>query len=481
MTSMVIPPGVASDAAATAPLATIAETLSTFAADLRFESIPAAVLERAKYLILDAVGIAYASTRYEFAQRSLSAMTDLSSGTGDMPVIALPARLQVRDAMLMNGILVHGLDFDDTHAQGVIHATASCFPSALGVAAQAGLSGRELLAAYIVGVETGARIGSVAKGGFHQVGFHPTGLVGAFACTLITGRLFGLNTRQLSMAQGIALSMGSGSLEFLQDGAWTKRMHPGWAAVAGLTAASLARHGFIGPRETYEGRFGLFASHLGELGKECDLSLATAGLGETWEVAKVSVKPIPACHFTHACADAAAIIGQRHGLKPGDIRSVRALVPQEVVKTVCEPVATKQRPQNSYDAQFSIPYIVATALLRGSFALEHLEDPALADPEVLTLAQKVQYEVDPASPFPKYYSGEVVVTTNDGREIRHREEMNRGAADRPITNVDIETKFMGNAALAVSSSRAVQVRDLILALDAGIDARAFADGLAARG
>lgn len=482
MTSMVIPPGITADpAATTTPMASIAETLSRFAADLRFEAIPVTVLERAKYLILDAVGIAYASTQYEFAQRSLSAVTDLSGGMGDMPVIALRARLQLRDAMLMNGILVHGLDFDDTHAKGVIHATASCFPCALGVAAKAGLDGRELLAAYVIGVEAGARIASVAKGGFHQVGFHPTGLVGAFACTLIAGRLYGLNIQQLAMAQGIALSVGAGSLEFLQDGAWTKRMHPGWAAVSGLTAASLARHGFIGPRQTYEGRFGLFASHLGQLAKECDLGLATAGLGETWEVAKVSVKPIPACHFTHGCADAAAIIGKRHGIKFGDIRSVRALVPQEVVKTVCEPVATKQRPQNSYDAQFSIPYIVATALLRGSFGLQHLEDSALADPEVLALAQKVQYEVDPASPFPKYYSGEVIVTTNDGREIRHREEMNRGAADRPITNADIEKKFMGNAALAVSSSRAAQVRDLILAMDAGIDARDFAEGLAARG
>ena len=189
------------------------------------------------------------------------------------------------------------------------------------------------------------------------------------------------------MAQGIALSAASGSLEFLKDGAWTKRMHPGWAAVAGFTARRLARHGFVGPREAYEGRFGLFASHLGAHAADIDLSLATAGLGEIWEVAKVTVKPIPACHFTHACADAAAILRGKHGFKIADIRSVRALVPREVVKTVCEPVATKKRPQNSYDAQFSIPYIVATALARGRFGLAHLEEAALADPEVLALAQ----------------------------------------------------------------------------------------------
>ena len=479
MTNLSIPPAAA--AQATGRGATIAATLAAFAEGLRPESIPAAVLERAKYLILDAVGIAHASTTQAFAHRSLSAATDLSGGTGDMPVIGMPARLELRDALLMNGILVHGLDFDDTHVQGVIHSTAACFPAAMGIGAQVGADGLDMLAAYVIGMEAGTRLGSVARGGFHQVGFHPTGLVGAFSATLIAGRLFRLNAQQLAMAQGIALSVGAGSLEFLNDGAWTKRMHPGWAGVAGLTAASLARHGFVGPREAYEGRFGLFASHLGSHARDIDLSLATAGLGETWETAKVAVKPIPACHFTHACADAAAILRGKHGLKASDIRSVRALVPQEVVKTVCEPVATKKRPQNSYDAQFSIPYVVATALARGSFGLEHLEESALADAEVLALAQRVEYEADPASPFPKYYSGEVIVTMNDGRELRHREEVNRGAADRPITNAEIERKFMDNARLAVCASRAEEIRDLVLGMDRGPDAIDLAEGLAARG
>lgn len=479
MDDMIMPAGGASAAAAQGK--TIAATLAAFAGKLHFDAIPAAVLERAKYLILDAVGIAHASTRHPFAQRSLAAASELSAGAGDMPVIAMSTRLQLRDAMLLNGILIHGLDYDDTHVQGVIHATASCFPCALGVAAHAGRNGKMLLAAYVAGVEAGARLGSVAKGGFHQVGFHPTGLVGAFAATLVAGRLLGLDAQQLAMAQGIALSVGSGSLEFLNDGAWTKRMHPGWAGVAGLTAATLARHGFVGPREAYEGRFGLYASHLGQYAKDMDLSLSTAGLGETWELANVAVKPIPACHFTHACADAAAILRERHGLKVSDIRSVRVLVPKEVVKTVCEPVATKKRPQNSYDAQFSVPYLVATALLRGSFGLAHLEDAALADAEVLALAQRVEYEVDPASPFPKYFSGEVVVTTNDGRELRQREEINRGAADRPISNEDIVKKFMDNAGLALSASRAAQIRDLVLDMDRGLLARDLAEGLADRG
>lgn len=458
----------------------IAAQLADFTAELRGEAIPADVRERARYLMLDAVGIAYASTHYDFAHRTLSAVTELSEGAGNTPVIGLSVRLQLRDAMLMNGLLVHGLDFDDTHAAGILHGTASCFPAALGAAVKAGLGGADVVTGYIAGMECGTRLAAVARSGFHQVGFHPTGLVGAFAATLVCGRLLDLSAQQLVMAQGIALSMASGSLEFLNDGAWTKRMHPGWAAAAGLCAATMARHGFVGPKAAYEGRFGLFPSHLGSYVENMDLALATAGLGEQWEVAKVAVKPIPACHFTHASSDAAVILRERHALQAGDIESVRVLIPEGAVKTVCEPVVTKKRPQNSYDAQFSIPYIVATSLVRGSFGLEHLEGAALADPKVLALAQRVEYEIDPASTFPKYYTGEIVVTLKDGREVRHREDINRGASDRPISNENIQKKFMRNAGLVVSPARAAELRDLVLGMEK-LDARTLADGLAARG
>lgn len=456
----------------------LSRDLGRFASTLRFDDIPEPIRRRAKYLILDAVGIAHASTSFDFAHRTLSAVCELGSGT--QPVIGMSARLPLRDAVLMNGFLIHGLDYDDTHVPGVIHATASCFPTALGVAAHAHLDGRDLLTAYVAGMEIAARLGAVAKGAFHQVGFHPTGLVGAFACTLIAGRLLGITPDQMRMAQGITLSVASGSLEFLQDGAWTKRLHPGWAGAAGITAATLARHGFIGPGAPYDGRFGLYPSHLGPLAASCDYALATRGLGSAWEIDQVAIKPFPACHFTHACADAAIIIAKTHDLGVDDIEHVRALVPQEVVTTVCEPEANKQRPANSYDAQFSIPYIVATALRRRRFGLADLSDAALRDPATLALAAKVHYEADPGSGFPKYYSGEVVVTTRDGRELRHREHVNRGSVDRPIGEAEIEVKFMDNMELAVSRSRAAEVRDHVLALDTTPDAGDLAAALALR-
>jgi 2-methylcitrate dehydratase PrpD len=454
----------------------ISEDLARFVGGFEASAIPAPAVARAKHLILDGVGIALASTGFDFAHRALAAIAGLA-GAGDTPVIGMPAKLPLRDAALMNGILIHGLDFDDTHTAGVIHTTCSLLPTALAVGGQRRASGRDMLAAYILGVEVAARLGAVAKGAFHQVGFHPTGLVGAFACALAAGRLMGLSEPQLVMAQGITLSAAAGSLEFLEDGAWTKRFHPGWAAVAGITAAALAQQGFVGAKRAYEGRFGLFASHLQEHFDPNNLALATADLGEIWELRNVAVKPFPACHFVHACADAAIALVREQHLDPAEVDRVRALVPAEVVKTVCEPVANKRRPANSYEAQFSIPYIVAAALRRGRFGLAELEADALADPDILALADRVDYEIDPLSTFPRHYCGELVVTTRNGRTLRHREQVNRGNGERPLTEASIVEKFRANAARVVAAERAREIETLVLSLDGLADVRALAAGL----
>ena len=456
----------------------ISAELARFAGGFATDGIPGVVIARAKHFVLDAVGIALASTTYDFAHRALTAMSALG-GSGGAAVIGMPARLPPRDAALINGILIHGLDFDDTHSGGIIHATSSVLPTVLAVGAQRRASGREMLAAYVLGVEVAARLGAVAKGAFHQVGFHPTGLIGAFACALAAGRLMGLGETQLVMAQGLTLSAASGSLEFLEDGAWNKRFHPGWAASVGITAAAFAQQGFVGAKRAYEGRFGLYASHLQGHFDSANLVLATAGLGDTWELLQVAVKPYPACHFVHACIDAAVALVREQKLDPDHVERVRALVPGDVVKTVCEPLANKRRPANSYDAQFSIPYTVAAALRRSRFTLDELEDEALGDDQILSLADRVTYEIDPASTFPRHYTGEVIVTTRDGRSLRHREAINRGNGERPLNEAAIIEKFRRNASRAVAPQRARRIEELLLSLDEQPDARTVADGLGA--
>jgi 2-methylcitrate dehydratase PrpD len=456
----------------------VSEQLGAFAAALRWEDIPREVRERARHLILDAVGCALAARRFAFSTTALQGIEELA-GAGDSVVIGQRLRLPLRDAVLANGILAHGLDYDDTHSEGIVHLTVSTFPTVLAVSQKENVTLREMLTAYILGIEAGARLGAVAKGAFHQVGFHPTGVIGAFACALAAGKLYGLDARQLAQAQGVALSVASGSLEFLEDGAWTKRLHPGWAGVGGIVAAALARRAFKAPRAAYEGRFGLYASYLGPRAAECDLSRATARLGEVWETMNVALKPFPACHFAHAFADAA--IGLHHQIPDlQQIDRITALVPAEIVQTVCEPAAAKRRPVSDYDAKFSLPYIIAASLVRGHFTLTELEEKALKDEKILSLAARVDYAIDPDSTFPRHYGGEVVVRTRDGRELRQREAVNRGAADCALSNAEIVEKFMSNGTYGASQELSCEIRDAVLGMDESEPARALADVLGER-
>ncbi|MHA1569595.1 MAG: MmgE/PrpD family protein, partial [Alphaproteobacteria bacterium] len=422
----------------------------------------AQVRTRAAHHMLDAAGIAVASTRYDFAHKTLAGLQALG-GAGEVPVLGLPARLSPRDAALMNGFLCHGLDYDDTHIAGVVHPTASAFPAVLSAAAMVGASGREMLSAYVIGVEVTARIGACAQSAFHQVGFHPTGIVGVFGCTLAAGRLLGLNAAQMVQAQGLALSMASGSMQFLEDGAWNKRFHPGWAAQSGITAAALAREGFVGSSAPFDGRFGLFNIFGGKFTDWVDLGHATAGLGSVWELLETGIKPYPTCHLTHAAIDAALAL--RDQIDIGQIESIEARVPHQAFGTVCEPEANKKRPTSAYDAKFSLHYLVAAALVTGRITLDELEPEFFTDPDILALTGKVSFKDYPDSPFPKAYSGAVIIRLKDGREVSHFEPVNRGAANRPIPNGEIVAKFRDNAALWAGPERVAAMEAALLALD----------------
>jgi len=456
----------------TVPAPTLARQLADFAHGLRLDRVPAEVSLRARHLMLDAIGCAMASRGEVFASRFADAVRDVSgpaaASAPEAAVIGFADRLPMREAALLNGMLMHGLDYDDTHMAGIVHLTVSVLPTLLAVAARRGSSGAAIVTAYIGAIEAGTRIASVARGGFHQQGFHPTGVVGAFASALAAGRLIGLDADGLARAQGIALSMASGSLQFLEDGAWTKRLHPGWAAQAGITAATFAAHDIPAPVAVYEGRFGLFNLYLGAQHEGVDPGQGADGLdaggASRWELMNVAVKPFAVCHFSHAAADAAIAV-HRMGLDARRIESVEVLMPAGTMPVVCDPIESKRRPQSDYDAKFSVPYAVASGLLRGRLGLRELLPAAFGDAEAIALMDRIRCVADPASTFPQHYTGEIVVTLDDGRQIRQREAINRGHAERPLKNEDVRDKFLANATLHFSEGHAHAVCESVLALD----------------
>lgn len=439
---------------------TLSQELARFAADLEWQQIPASVRERTKLLLIDAIGVAFASTRFEFAHRALSALTLM--GAGDCDVIGMPAKLSLRDAVLLNGILIHGLDYDDTYLPGSVHLTASCVPTSLGVAAARGASGEDLLTACALGLEAGARLGAAGKGGFLRAGFHATSVVGTFACTIAAGRLMQMNAEQLTMAQGIALSTASGNMQPMQDGSWTKRMHPGWSGASGIMAATLAQQGYIGPTEAYEGRFGLYPCFLGQHAKDADLDIVRNGLGERWEFPRTSIKLFPACHQSHAFFNASLAIAREYQVRAEDIESIRVRIAEPAVPLICEPLAAKRKPDSSYAAQFSLPYGIACCLTRGRFGLAELEESSYSDPELVALAHKMNYEIDPNSGFPKFRSGEVIVNTKNGKKLSQRESI---LPDEPAAVEAILEKFMDTTCSAMSAARARRIRDVLLDIE----------------
>ena len=438
----------------------LSTALATFISNHGYDEFPEAMRRWTKLMVLDAVGNAYASTRFEFARKALNALSRL--GLGDSTVIGMPERLALRDAVLMNGTLMHGLDYDDTSLPGGVHLSGSCVSTAFALCEPEHSCGKDFLPACALGFEAGVRLGAASKSSFLKLGFHPTSLIGTFAGTLVAGRLWKLSHAQLVMAQGIALSFASGNMQPTQEGAWSKRLHAGWGGAAGVTAASMASQGFTGPLEAYEGRFGLFPSFLGPHAADADLSLATHELGERWEFSRSSIKLYPVCYHSHAFMRAATEMRNETRLDTTQIASIKALVAPVAVPMICEPLETRRKPHNSYATQFSLPYALACCLIRGRFGLEEIEESAYTDPQLLALAQKVCYEIDSNTGWPKFRTGEIIVRMKNGEEIRRRKSL---YPDEPPADKDIIDKFMDNTRLSMSSTQAESTIDLILNIE----------------
>lgn len=438
-----------------------AQALADFAAGLDITTLPHDVRSRACLHILDGLGLGLASRAHPFATAALAGIDDLGGNqTGGCTVIGSPDGMAARDAALANGILIHGLDFDDTHQAAIVHPTAAALPAALAVAEQHNLSGEALLAAYCIGMEAAIRIGAAVKGGFHHAGFHATGVVAHFSSALAAGRLLGLDAAALVSAQGIAASTASGVQVFLEEGAWTKRFHPGWAAVAGIAAAHLARRGFRGPSRPYEGTFGLFESHLQAHVGDAEPGLITEGLGQVWRMAETALKPYPVCHFIHGCAEAAIVV--REAIGDAGIESIDILLPEKTLPIVAEPAEAKRNARTEYEAKFSAPFVVATCLLRGRFGLAELTPEAIAAADVQALAGRTRCMPDPDSAFPTYFSGGVRLRLSDGREVGHHVAVNSGAGERQMDAAAVIAKFMANAAPVLGEARAERLCDTVL-------------------
>ncbi len=436
--------------------------LSRFTAAIRLEHLPQAVVARARLLMLDLIGnIVRARHDAESTPALLAASRALGLAAGNAGVFGDSARYTPAGAALLNGALGHSLDFDDTHAAGSLHPGAPVIPAALAAAEMAGASGAETLAAIIAGYEITCRIALALPAGAHyDRGFHPTATCGAFGAAAAAARVFGLDADGVASAFGIALSQCAGSLQFLANGAWTKRFQVGWAAMAGLSAATLAREGFKGAAEAFEGKHGFLAAYA----PAPDPARALAGLGEVFELMQTAVKPYPSCRYGHAGIDAALALRAKYGFKPADIEAVTLGLPRAGMLLIGAPLAKKRDPQNVVDGQFSGPFVIACALARGAMGWDSYR--LLDDPEIRALMARVTPVEDPEieAEFPRFMAGRVTVTAG-GRAYSEKIVIARGEPENFPTEADLRAKFAGLADAVLGAERAARLADAALAID----------------
>ena len=417
------------------PAVSIAEQLVD--AILAIDRIPQAMHAKCEALAIDVIGLCVVARRTDYVAAALNGFED----DGPCTAIGHGRGLTAAGAAFVNGTAAHGEDFDDTFEGGPVHAGAVVVPAVLAAAERLGAPGSAALRGVAIGTEAMCRLSLVAPKLVHQAGFHPTAVFGTLAAALAVAATLGLNRRQMVDALGIAGSMAGGIIEYLAEGAWTKRLHAGWAAQSGLRAALLGRAGFDGPRTVLEGTHGLF--HGFAHSSKGDYAALVGDFGRQWVSESLAFKLYPCGTMTHPYIDCARRLAAR-GIAADEIEDLVCNVGEGTVHRLWEPLPAKQRPANGYGAKFSTPYCIAAGFVRRNVGLDSFTDAAVQDPQVLALARKVRYVIDPANPYPQNFTGHIRVRLRDGREIEERQPHMRGGAHEPLTRADIEDKFALN-------------------------------------
>jgi 2-methylcitrate dehydratase PrpD len=421
------------------PATSIAQLLAEEIATLKPATLPQAVKQKCEDLLIDVVGLCVTSRNEDYVASALAGCDD----DGPCTAIGHARTLSAASAAFVNGTACHGEDFDDTFEGGPVHAGAVIVPAVLAACERHNPNGGQAaMLGIAVGTEVMCRLSTVVPKAAHKAGFHPTAIYGTMGAAAGVSVALGLNAKQTVDALGIAGSFASGIIEYLAEGTWTKRMHPGWAAQSGIRAALLARAGFTGPRTVFEGVHGLF--HAFAHNTKGNYAALTGDFGKTWVTETLAFKPYPCGTMAHPYIDCAKRIAAR-GIKATDIKEMVCEVGEGTVHRLWEPLANKQRPPNGYAAKFATPYILATGFVKGGVGLGDFTAEAVRDPDVLALAAKVRYEIDPDNPYPKAFTGHIRATLNDGTVIEDRQPHFRGGAKEPLTRQDIEEKFTLNA------------------------------------
>lgn len=419
--------------------------------------------------ILDLIGVALAGSKREASARI--AMADAREAAGPAAATLLcpgGPRVSAEAAAFANGVAAHSIEMDDVHNASSLHPGVAVIPAALAVAEERRASGLETIEAIIAGYEIMIRVGVAAHPTLlYRQGFHPTTVCGVFGAAAAAGSLLKLDAIGMANAFGIAWSFASGNMSWQTEGSMVKRLQAGHAARNGLQAARLAKRGATGPTHVFE-EDGFFHAY----GGSTDLDALVAELGGPLKLHETGIKPYACCRYNQAPVDGLLALRREHALKPDEIESVNVAIATTGHALVAQPPERKQRPANTVEAQFSLPYSAAVALCAGEAGPDQYLDPWLSNPGVLDLAARVRVESDPEidAKFPAKWPVKIQVTTRDGRKLDYAADDCLGDPDKPLSADGLAEKFRTLTRGAIREGSAEDLIARIRGLDSEADA-----------
>ncbi|MFA6505718.1 MAG: MmgE/PrpD family protein [Treponemataceae bacterium] len=439
----------------------ISMKIADFALSLSYEDIPVFVLEHGYLLLLDTFGVAMSCKEAEHAKainRALSAM----GSSGPCTLWGSAEKVSIADAVLYNAGLIHGADYDDTHVGGIVHPSAAVVSTALVVGEYVGASGREMMTAIVAGWEIIVRLALAAKGRFHDVGYHGTGIVSPFAAACVTAKLMKLPKDVLVNALGICGSQSAALQEFLRDGSWVKKIHPGWAGHSAIYAVMMAKEGLTGPLKVFEGEFGLWKTHFGSID---GLEEQMEDFHKIWHTTEIAFKLYPVCHMTHSFIDCLLALKREYSFNADEIKSVECRIEPRCFHIVCEPMDAKKRPQTDYMMRFSLPFVVSIAAIKDRVSPWEIDIKYAKEAAVQALMDKVHCVSDEAMKNPGYFPGWVQVTLKDGTVISHQQLYESGTTQNPTNVEDVIAKYENNMSAFYTKKQIQHIKALTFEFD----------------
>jgi len=417
----------------------LAEHIATISTS-QTANIPESVSQMLQRVTLDAYGLMFSARNTDYIRAIESSCMD----NGNSTAFGHGSRFTMQDAALINGTAIHGEDFDDTFEGTPVHVSSVIVPTILAITEREDVSPDTFIKSMACGAELICRLALVAPTAVHRQGFHPTAILGAFGASLTASVAYGLSPQQTASALGIVGSMASGIIEYLAEGTWTKRMHPGWAASAGIKSAMMAKAGFKGPRTVFEGTHGLFKGFASNSITPDFGHLESFGDG--WVSAGLAFKPYACGTMTQPFVDCAVQASKI--LRSENIKEIHAHVGEGTVHRLWEPLEEKRNPSTPYGAKFSVPYCVAIGFLDGKAGLNEFTEEQLSRDDIQSLSSKITYSINPEDPYPEEYVGWIDVIDLEGTTHTVKQSCLRGGKQEPMAQQELEDKFKNNLMFA---------------------------------